>query len=148
VDPKQWKNQRDKIDKIYNLKIETIFKDQDYEVRKAPEEVGRTGHQIIFEIIPQKSKLPKFKGRWDGKDKNKELNIDILGVSKKQKKDFIYSKNRCCGHHVKKVYMNSNKKKYKPIIKFYGKRIYEGIISFNLRHNVTIGPTQKSYKAN
>jgi len=132
MDPEERKRQKNKVLKIFNIKEHTIFKNDDYIIKLCSEDVKKTGYQVVFEIIPRKSNLPKFIGRWDEKDGNEELNIDILGVTKKERQSFVNSKNGCSGHHVKKAYINTNRKEYNPLIKFYGQKIYEGCLHFNL----------------
>jgi hypothetical protein len=64
---------------------------------------GETGLLEVFSLVPNDVSLPRFRARIDdgnpGRRRDKELDIDIAGVSDKIKRDFNAKRNDYAGHH-------------------------------------------------
>lgn len=110
-----------------------------------------TGKLTIFRLIPSDETLPSFEARWDGgnRETNRErfeLDVDIQGVSKSEKRKFEKCSGGYSGHHTKEIPVTEGHA-YEVSISTPADKIFDGTVSFAVRRQLAISvsvPVQTS----
>lgn len=137
MDPECVQRQDGKVFDITNLVITEQHRSPDYCCETGPCTLAETGELVLFRILPISDEaLPSFRARWDGgsrepgKQERFELDIDIVGVSKAEKRKFEKGLDGYSGHHAKKI--AADRHLYEARIATPRGRIFEATVSFSL----------------
>lgn len=114
---------------MFNLKIKTDYIDPSYNLTFTDiNHISDTGLVELFKITPKELSLPFFKGRWDEKDN--QVDIDINNVSKSIYNSFKTGRGGYAGHHSTRL--SESPRKFLAEINIPGKLIFRGEITFNI----------------
>ncbi len=118
-------------DKVFNLKVNTAYIDNDYLLSSLGcNDISETGLIELFKITSKKRDHPSFQARWD--EKENLVDIDIKNVSKNISTSFKSEKNGYSGHHSTMVV--ESPREYHSKICLPNKVIFAGTITFNINH--------------
>jgi hypothetical protein len=93
-----------------DLTVDASILHPDYEVQLGDPEVSKTGRMVMFKLFPKSGKGPRFKGRWD--DKQEELDVDVFDVSDQEGRKFRGGAKGYSGHHNGKAKFDSSGRTY------------------------------------
>ena len=120
-----------------NISEQHTFIHPEYEIVQDGSQIGHTGLLVIARLKPKNATigaLPEFVLRWDEKDNN--LDVDPVDVSKDEKKQFEKGTSRYYGHRP--VKLRSDPRVFEANIGWHGQPVYQGEIKFNLARKVEV----------
>jgi autotransporter translocation and assembly factor TamB len=121
-----------KVFEVRNIHLEIAAISAKYEISVPGQATfGPTGEWTIFEIR-HKSGSHTFRGRWD--EKGSEIDVDLLGLGNDEAVAFKRSKHRSSGHHTTR--QDSEEWKFKLSIVYKGIQVLDGVLTFELLRKV------------
>jgi hypothetical protein len=136
MDPKRALKQDGKVFDVVNVAKTERYLKPDYRCEAGTGTREPTGKLTVFRLIPRDEKLPSFEARWDGgnRETNRErfdLDIDIQGVSKSEKRKFEKGGGGYSGHHATEIPVTEGHA-YEVSIATPAGKIFDGTVSFTL----------------
>jgi hypothetical protein len=126
---------------LSNLQITRRFLDADYEIYRHDLTRGQTGLLEVFSIVTRAADKPNFRARLDdgstGRRRDPELDIDIVGVTERIKRDFKASRNGYVGHRTDRS-PNLQQRVFQVEITTPTGKVFEGDVSFNASFSVGV----------
>src|SRR3954447_8115125 len=95
--------------KVFNVGepvVNVRYQSPDYVFEDGPRGLTSTGRFIVFRLTPISGKPTSFEPRWDGgsrdsgKQERYDLDIDMVGVSRREAKKFERGQAGYSGHHT------------------------------------------------
>lgn len=131
-----------KVFEIKNLEIKQTYLNPMYRlVGYDPSVLKPTGHLAIFELRPLSGNGPSFIARWDGgsrdegREQRQDLDIDIEGVSKRERLRFERGEDGYCGHHSGKLHGMIGHT-YRVSIVTPAQKIFEATVNFSVLRKI------------
>ena len=124
-----------KARRAFNVSERHTFIHAEYEIVLDGAQIGPTGPLIIARLKRKNATtgtLPEFVLRWDEKDNR--LDVDPVGVSEAEERQFKKGPSGYYGHHADKL--DSGPRVFEANIGWHGQPIYHGEIRFNLAREV------------
>jgi hypothetical protein len=144
ANPDEVKKVDGKAVRIRKIQVDQIFLDAAYRlIFDASVPIGDTGLLAPFELV-NTGGSPGFQGRWD--EKAEALDIDIVGLSAAETREFKKGLNGNQGHHS--VRIASDAWKFHVDIQYLGTRIFEANVHIGLDRNFGMnsgGKTEVSF---
>src|ERR1700692_2783857 len=100
---------------ISNLQLEERYRHPDYAFTEGNGQLSETGRIVLFELKSRKPGDPAFVARWDGGNRKflhkiqYAVDIDILGVSGADQKQFRKGVGGYSGHHANRLSDTENR---------------------------------------
>ena len=120
-----------KARRAFNVSERHTFIHAQYHMVPDGAQIGPTGLLIIARLKPKNTRtgtLPEFVLRWDEKDRR--LDVDPVGVSETEERQFRRGTSGYYGHHAHKL--DSATRVFEANIGWRGQSIYHGEIGFSL----------------
>lgn len=123
------RDSEEKVAGAFKVKVETGTLSEAYDLEHDAESAtSQEGFLAIAKLKPKKTSLPAFTLRWDHKDSH--LNVDIGGVSERERKWFKKSQKGYKGHMSERsVYEGRS---FDVEIAIPSMTVFAGRVSFNL----------------
>jgi len=129
--------------KVFNVKVKTEYLNPDYDLEPLQDNrITEQGLLLCAKLKPKIPSLPEFWFRWD--EKKDELDVDMYGDTN-NRKDWNNERNGYKEHHT--VKMKKEARHFKVSIKTPKLNVFNGVISFHLRRDVTISPPTATIEA-